>query len=206
MTDSAGTVVWAADYKPFGETLSITASGNVTNSLRFPGQYFDLETGLHYNYFRDYNPVTGRYIEADRIGLKGGINLYRYVGNMPLRFSDPRGLAVGDWWDLSANYNRAQEIAREELARHRGHNNCDDATRHVEWSQRMTQELGIGYAWLFGTGHEITGLLQGQPLDEMRMDLHNNAAGRDTASLIGPINPKNLQTGPGSGPGSSYPY
>jgi RHS repeat-associated protein len=65
MTDSSGTVVWAADYKPFGEA-AITVS-TITNNLRFPGQYFDTETGLHYNYYRDYSPIIGRYIEADPI-------------------------------------------------------------------------------------------------------------------------------------------
>jgi len=92
MTDASGTIVWAADYKPFGEA-TITVS-TITNNLRFPGQYFDAETGLNYNYFRDYNPVIGRYIEADRIGLRGGINLYSYVGNKPVRFIDPWGLTT----------------------------------------------------------------------------------------------------------------
>jgi RHS repeat-associated protein len=91
MTDSSGAVVWAADYKPFGEA-TITVS-TITNNLRFPGQYFDAETGLNYNYMRDYNPVIGRYIETDPVGLRGGINLYLYAGANSLRFTDPIGLA-----------------------------------------------------------------------------------------------------------------
>jgi RHS repeat-associated protein len=90
MMDAAGTVVWSADYKPFGEA-NVNVS-TITNNLRFPGQYFDAETGLHYNYFRDYNPVIGRYIEADPIGLAGGINLYSYVLNNPINWVDPMGL------------------------------------------------------------------------------------------------------------------
>ena len=90
LTDSTGTVVWSADYKPFGEA-TVTVS-TTTNNLRFPGQYFDTETRLHYNYYRDYDPVVGRYAEADRVGLKGGINLYVYVRNRPINRIDLFGL------------------------------------------------------------------------------------------------------------------
>lgn len=60
--------------------------------LRFPGQRYDDLTGLHYNYFHDYDPVTGRYIEVDPVGLAGGINPYLYADGAPLAFSDPYGL------------------------------------------------------------------------------------------------------------------
>ena len=93
MTDASGTVVWSADYKPFGEA-TITVS-TITNNLRFPGQYYDAETGIHYNYKRDYNPMIGRYFESDPIGLEGGMNTYVYVANNPLSNDDPYGL---DYW------------------------------------------------------------------------------------------------------------
>lgn len=94
MTDSTGTVVWAADYKPFGEATATVSS--ITNNLRFPGQYYDAETGLNYNYFRDYNPVIGRYIESDPIGILDGANhLYAYVGNNPVNWIDLLGLEPG---------------------------------------------------------------------------------------------------------------
>jgi RHS repeat-associated protein len=90
MTDASGTVVWAADYKPFGEA-TITVS-TITNNFRFPGQYYDAETGNYYNYMRDYNPVIGRYIEADPIGIQSGLNhLYVYAGNNSIRFMDLSG-------------------------------------------------------------------------------------------------------------------
>ena len=61
-------------------------------NLRFPGQYYDAETTLNYNYFRDYEPGTGRYVESDPIGLWGGIDTYAYVLDRPLSFADPLGL------------------------------------------------------------------------------------------------------------------
>ena len=61
-------------------------------NLRFPGQYYDQETGKHYNYFRDYDPAIGRYVESDPIGLRGGTNTYGYVGGSPFSKSDRNGL------------------------------------------------------------------------------------------------------------------
>ena len=97
MTDASGVVRWSADYKPFGE-VNITTN-DITNNLRFPGQYFDVETGLHYNYFRDYNPVIGRYIESDPVGIKKGRNhLYAYVNNNPANKYDSYGLSENCVW------------------------------------------------------------------------------------------------------------
>ncbi|MFC4160388.1 RHS repeat domain-containing protein [Chitinimonas lacunae] len=78
-------------------------------NLRFPGQYFDQETGLNYNFFRDYEPATGRYIQSDPIGIKGGIGTYSYAFGSPLSYSDPHGLIPIDTiWDLG---NLAYDIA-----------------------------------------------------------------------------------------------
>ncbi len=90
MTDGSGVVVWAADYLPFGQA-DITVEV-VRNDLRFAGQYYDSETGLHYNYHRYYDPSLGRYLRADPIGLMGGANLYSYVKNNPVNSIDPAGL------------------------------------------------------------------------------------------------------------------
>jgi RHS repeat-associated protein len=89
-------VVWKAAYTPYGSAVvdeDPDGDGTaVTFNIRFPGQYFDAETGLHYNYFRDYDPSTGRYIESDPIGLAGGLNTYSYAWENPLSIIDPTGL------------------------------------------------------------------------------------------------------------------
>ncbi|MGB5053571.1 MAG: RHS repeat-associated core domain-containing protein, partial [Nitrospirales bacterium] len=90
MTDATKAIVWDAVYTPFGQVHSIT--GTATNNQRFPSQYAYAETGYSYNYFRDYEPTTGRYVQSDPIGLRGGLNTYGYVYGNPLRFFDPWGL------------------------------------------------------------------------------------------------------------------
>jgi len=91
------TLVWRWDSDAFGSNLpneDLDGDGsNVVLNIRFPGQYYDSESGLHYNYFRDYDPSTGRYVQSDPIGLEGGLNTYGYVGGNPLRYFDPYGLA-----------------------------------------------------------------------------------------------------------------
>jgi len=110
MTDGTGTVVWEADYKPFGEA-SVNPNSAVVNNFRFAGQYYDDETGLHYNYHRYYDPKIGRYLTPDPIGLKGGINLFVYAGNNPINAIDPYGL--------------------QSTKRYRGYNNWQDFSRSL---------------------------------------------------------------------------
>src|SRR5437667_3017914 len=88
-------IVWRWDSDPFGNGAAVqNPQGSITvaYNLRFPGQYYDQETGLFQNYFRDYDPATGRYVESDPIGLKDGVSTYGYVRQNPLLYSDPDGL------------------------------------------------------------------------------------------------------------------
>jgi RHS repeat-associated protein len=95
VTDDAGQVIWSATYLPFGEAITDEDPDGDHESynfnIRFPGQYFDAESGLHYNYLRDYDPTLGRYIESDPIGLLGGLTNYAYVGSNPILRIDPTG-------------------------------------------------------------------------------------------------------------------
>ncbi len=99
ITNVGNQIVWQWDNNdPFGANVpnqdpSNTGTPFVFN-LRFPGQYADKETGLHYNGFRDYDPATGTYPKSDPIGLRGGINTYAYARSNPLKYKDPSGLVV----------------------------------------------------------------------------------------------------------------
>ncbi|MJU52050.1 hypothetical protein DOW40_21975 [Salmonella enterica subsp. enterica] len=97
VTAADGTLVWAGYIRGFGENAAdISNSGAYFHQpLRLPGQYFDDETGLHYNLFRYYAPECGRFVSQDPIGLRGGLNLYQYAPN-PIRWIDPLGLYNGE--------------------------------------------------------------------------------------------------------------
>jgi RHS repeat-associated protein len=85
---------WKWDPTPFGEGTPTEPNGAFAFYLRFPGQYFDTESNLTYNYFRDFDPAIGRYVESDPIGINDGLNTYSYVRGNPVSFKDPLGLHV----------------------------------------------------------------------------------------------------------------
>ncbi|NUW71977.1 RHS domain-containing protein [Vibrio mediterranei] len=90
LTDESGATVWKASYSPFGKATVTTEQ--IKFNLRFPGQYYDAETGLHYNWHRYYDPSLGRYLQSDPLGLHAGVDTYGYVNGNPLSLSDPTGL------------------------------------------------------------------------------------------------------------------
>lgn len=109
ITDASAVIVWDGVFDPFGNPQYLTGAGiwdtskwdnftwdadlSLTN-LRFPGQYADAETSLNQNWFRDYDPSIGRYIQSDPIGLRAGSNTYSYAEANPLRKWDPNGQIV----------------------------------------------------------------------------------------------------------------
>ncbi|MBT2117802.1 RHS repeat protein [Dyella sp. LX-66] len=114
VSDGAGATVWQWSYKgnPFGEQQPTSTSGFVYN-LRFPGQYYDSESGLGQNVNRDYEATTGRYIESDPSGLMGGMATYAYVGNQPLTYEDLLGLAPGHHEFPQSIWRGLQNLSRD---------------------------------------------------------------------------------------------
>ncbi|MGY2224947.1 RHS repeat-associated core domain-containing protein [Pseudomonas gingeri] len=94
-TTVAQGMVWSWMSDAYGTTApneDVAGSGTLTHiPLRFPGQLYDAQTQLNYNYYRDYDANLGRYVQSDPIGLKSGVNTYAYVNGNPTRYIDPTG-------------------------------------------------------------------------------------------------------------------
>jgi RHS repeat-associated protein len=139
-------VVWSQRQKAFGEMVVDTTS-TATNQLRFPGQYFDAETGTHYNYFRDYDPASGRYVQSDPIGLRGGINTYAYVEGNPFRYSDPTGqVKLWECFKCFKNLRRFNETTWD--CRKQFDNYC------IDWEREQK------YYDFYGVGTPAGGILE----------------------------------------------
>ncbi len=114
ITNQQGELVWAVSYKAYGN-LAVAFKAEVENNLRFAGQYFDEESGLHYNRFRYYDPACGRFINQDPIGLLGGVNNYLYVPN-PTGWVDPLGLVCKERYERYKEY-RNQGMSASDAAK-----------------------------------------------------------------------------------------
>ncbi|MES9993849.1 MAG: DUF2235 domain-containing protein, partial [Candidatus Thiodiazotropha sp.] len=113
VSDTTGRIVWRAHYAPFGRAhIEDDPDGDQTAfqlNLRLPGQYEDTETGLYYNYYRYYDPESGRYLSSDPLDLNAGMNTYAYAANDPVRNIDPTGLLLFAF-DGTGNTNNRNDL------------------------------------------------------------------------------------------------
>jgi RHS repeat-associated protein len=175
IVNSANGQVWFWNHDPFGNGAPTAAAG-FAHRLRFPGQIYDAESGLHSNGHRDYDPRLGRYVESDPIGLEGGINTYAYAGNNPVSAIDPFGLdpkskeddpdALPEI-DIAAQQPKPKELKpKEPTPPAQCLTNC------------FTEQFGIHS--FFGAGAIGAGL----PLLEKPMVLGGSSAGTSLASKL----------------------
>ena len=140
-TNAAGVQVWTASYLPFG---GVRTSTGTPITLRFPGQWFQSESGLHQNWMRDYDPTTGRYIQADPLGLVDGASVYGYARQSPGRYTDPTGEFIPILVGLALGI--AIDFAVDRLEQYCG---CDDVSSSMPEVPMIWEAYGV-YAG--GTG------------------------------------------------------
>jgi RHS repeat-associated protein len=127
LMDAARAIVWRAEYRPFGEVASITgplASNTAVQTRRYPGQFFQLESGLSYNWHRHYDASLGRYTQPDPLGLTAmlsdGSSVFGYARLSPTLFVDrlgkqstpppPASIPGGPWCDFAWNKTPAFRV------------------------------------------------------------------------------------------------
>ncbi|TKJ97611.1 type IV secretion protein Rhs [Pseudomonas fluorescens] len=163
LTSPDGEIVWSAHYRAYGQIARLDV-GKIDNPLRFQGQYFDQESGLHYNRHRYYNPDIGRYLTPDPVKLAGGINGYRYVPN-PTGWVDPLGLSCkigvcpGSKFDLVHTKKLSSDVlvAHEKSGGHliKKHIGQTD----IQLAERLEWEPNIPAASTFKTLEEAEALV-----------------------------------------------
>ncbi len=156
LTDKDGHIAWSATYKAWGNTAKIEQPGRlitdthgnvqiqrweqqaepVEQNLRFQGQYYDQETGLHYNRFRYYDPECGRFVSQDPIRLLGGFNTYQYAPN-PIEWIDPLGLAKD-----SASVGAYKDVGGHHVHAKAAFNDMED------YRKIMNEMFSLGNSWM----------------------------------------------------------
>lgn len=221
-TDKTGRVVWAADYNAFGLATIITPAATdeaptIGSNLRLPGQYWDEESGLHYNWHRYYDGATGRYVQSDPIGLIGGINTFAYVGGNPLSAVDPRGLdRIGSVVRLLDNggkvFTRAVSDISDAVAARLAGESVQMETRQMA---KQVEKAAYGEADLLRhKGHDLPGGGTGAPHYQTDGQYGHSFWGKQSG-FVDPsilegflpllITPSALAPGTLWGPGTPYP-
>ncbi|MNO94676.1 putative deoxyribonuclease RhsC [compost metagenome] len=200
MTDADGSIVWQATYKAWGAVEKL-AVNDVEQNLRFQGQYFDDETGLHYNTFRYYDPEVGRFVTQDPIALSGGMNFYSYAPS-PNNWVDPLGWCstkLGNNMGMKSGDGMANHhLVPEELIKSTQFKSMFDRLKKIGWdpdgasngiflpgSKELAQTTGMPGHW---SNH-------GQYTEAVKnklVKLNNNLSGLTDMDLA--LGVKNVQT------------
>ncbi|OCG46643.1 hypothetical protein A9G35_04690 [Gilliamella sp. Choc5-1] len=139
LTSNMGDTLYECQYNAYGQIINETYHQDdfqalPDNPLRFQGQYYDEETGLHYNLNRYYDPFTGRYITQDPLGILGGLNSYQYAGSDPINWIDPLGL-------IKVENSGFEGVARKEANSNAAQSGLD---KSADFSRPLTpSDLGV---------------------------------------------------------------
>ena len=176
----------------------VSPESTLVNNLRLPGQYFDSETGLHYNWHRYYDPGLGRYLRPDPIGLVGGIDLYGYAGNDPVSVVDPWGLV--QWSGTSIQVSAIAEIGAT-FTRYHLESECINNRKAIitVWAVGPSVGLGVKASATVSTATFEDYNTRIKP-DNFNGWFLMGAAGITAHPGI-PVRPPGLSILPGAGPG-----
>ncbi|MGR5150088.1 RHS repeat domain-containing protein, partial [Photobacterium alginatilyticum] len=182
LTDSSGETAWQAEYSIDG--LASPVIETISNPLRFQGQYFDEESGLHYNRFRYYDPETGRFIHQDPIGLLGGLNPYQYAPN-PVQWVDPLGLSCKED-KLSSLNSLDKAVAINEFG------TIEPIKGWASKGFLKTMISDATFGIVYGETSSIP-FLRADPIDRSDMEAYNAVAGLERyASIFTPTGAANF--------------
>jgi RHS repeat-associated protein len=169
MTDAGGRVVWAARYRAWGNVLEVAQRDSPevvspdeigeVQPVRFQGQYYDNESGLHYNRFRYYDPDIGRFVSVDPIGLLGGANTFTYVWN-PVTWIDPFGLSpcrAGQGTPSEKGATRTDTLPRQPNTTRSG----VTRTNAADWRALRDHWDSIGYGEIL-SGDNLSAIAKGR--------------------------------------------
>ncbi|PAT34796.1 RHS repeat domain-containing protein [Vandammella animalimorsus] len=190
-TDKNGQQTWAQVSEAFGKA-TISANASTEINIRFPGQYYDKETGTHYNFHRDYDPSTGRYLQSDPIGLDGGVNFYVYARFNHVSNFDNTGLY--DWINkkectpeqrkkINDAVERVQIVLEEECSECEGgcvpQKDCDKLKNQINITEISCGSSHYNFKWGGNMPSACAANVQGKPY----MIIYEKAYTRDCSCL-----------------------